>query len=109
MVLASRKDVWTPSLSKKSCGALHIHVGRWAYQKGADADHRVFADSCDDGLLAFEGQLQTFALADRVVAEHGKTVLGHEDAGSLVGFRGLAVAAVAARDEHAGEWAVAIG
>ena len=61
------------------------------------------------GLLGVIEQLQAFALADRVVAEDGEAVLGHEDAGSLIRLGRLAVVAVAARDEDAGEGALAGG
>ena len=61
------------------------------------------------GLPALSRSWSAFALADRVVAEDGQPVLGHQDADALIRFAGLARRLVSARDEHAGKRRLALG
>ena len=79
-----------------------------ANQKGADADHRVLVDADDEGFLIFDGELETFPLADWVVAESDHAVLGEQDRGSLIRLGCLAVDAMATGNENARERPLAV-
>ncbi len=74
-----------------------------ADEQGADAEHRVFRGAGDDRLAAAVEDLHALALADGVVAEGRDAVGGQQHARALIGCVRLAVGAVAARQQHAGE------
>ncbi len=61
------------------------------------------------GLPDESEKLESLALADRVVTEHGHAVLRQQNAHSLICFGGLAVVAMAAGNEHAGKGPLPFG
>ncbi len=79
-------------------------------EQGADADLSMLAGAAlDGGLELVDEELPAFALADRVVAQGRHAVLRQRDAHALIRLGRLAVVAVAARQEHARERALAVG
>ena len=78
--------------------------GAPADEQRADADHRVLGRAARARRLPLAVEdLPPFALADRVVAEGRDPVPGEQDAGALVGGRGLAVGVMPAGHQDRGE------
>src|SRR5262249_15768465 len=78
-------------------------------QQGPPPRHGVLGRPPQHRLARRIEKLEPLALADRVIAEYGHPARGEEDTGALIGLRGFAVVAVAARQQHTRERRLAVG